>query len=478
MEDIFVHDRETEKTFRVSVDSEGNEANLRSFSPLISADGHHVVFVSFANNLVPDDTNGYIDIFMHELETGITVRVNVDSDGNEANKDSMSPSVSENGRYVAFTSWASNLIHEDTNDDFDIFVHDRETGNTSRVSVDSAGNESNDRSDFATISANNRYIAFHSDASNLVSDDTNGKVDIFVHDLETGDTTRVSINSEGDEGNGGSLCPSISSSGRYVTFESYSDNLVSDDNNELSDIFVHDRETNNTIRVNVDADGNEANYFTHSMCSRSISADGRLITFDSMADNLVSNDTNEYIDAFVHNQVIGDTIRVSVDSNGNEGDCFSYSPSISADGRYVAFVSCAANLVPEDVSGYEIFVHGPLTVEPIEVTIDIAPKRYPNRIRPEHGNLSVAIMKDETFDATQVDLDSIGFGSEVALPWRSLTRDVDSDGDIDLVLYFKTEETGIECGDTEATLTGETTEGESFSGTDSIITIGCQRSGD
>jgi len=172
---------------------------------------------------------------------GATTRVSVASDGGQGNGDSRYSSISADGRYVAFRSWASNLVGGDTNSEQDIFVHDRQTGQTTRVSVASDGGQGNYDSQYPSISADGRYVAFDSWASNLVGGDTNGGPDVFVHDRQTGQTARVSVASDGGQGNDGSYWPSISADGRYVAFYSWASNLVGGDTNGCCDIFVHDR---------------------------------------------------------------------------------------------------------------------------------------------------------------------------------------------------------------------------------------------
>jgi Tol biopolymer transport system component len=201
-------------TERVSVDSAGNQGNDHSWAAAISAEGRYVAFLSYASNLVPGDSNGVGDVFVHDRQTGITERVSVDSAGNQGNDHSGYPSLSADGRYVAFQSSASNLVPGDNNGHCDIFVHDRQTGATERVSVDSAGNEGDYESYDPAISADGRYVAFQSGALNLVPGDTNVEMDIFVHDRQTGITERVRVDSAGNEGNGESQPPAISADGR------------------------------------------------------------------------------------------------------------------------------------------------------------------------------------------------------------------------------------------------------------------------
>jgi Tol biopolymer transport system component len=361
--DIFVHDRQTGQTTRVSVATGGGQANLASLDPSISADGRYVAFVSAATNLVSGDTNNVADIFVHDRQTGQTTRVSVASDGTQANNQSSDPSISSNGRYVAFASLASNLVSGDTNGAWDVFVHDRQTGETTRVSVASDGTQAIGfffGSSNPSISADGRYVAFDSWATNLVSGDTNDKPDVFVHDRQTGQTTRVSVSSDGTQANNGANYPSISADGRYVAFESGATNLVSGDTNSVTDIFVHDRQTGQTTRVSVSSDGTQANEGPGwSGETSSISADGRYVAFSSGATNLVSGDTNNLVDTFVHDRQTGVTTRVSIASDGTQANGLSSPPSISADGRYVAFMSGATNLVSGDTNNArDVFVHG------------------------------------------------------------------------------------------------------------------------
>ena len=365
-------------TERVSVDCAGNQGNGNSWSPAISAKGRFVAFASRADNLVPDDTNNSADIFVHDRKTGATERVSVDSAGNQGNGDSLGPAISADGRFVAFASRADNLVPGDTNNTqgADIFVHDRKTGATERVSVDSAGNQGNGDSLGPAISADGRFVAFESGADNLVPGDTNNTdlfmstgADIFVHDRKTGATERVSVDSAGNQGNGDSLGPAISADGRFVAFESWADNLVPGDTNNTDlfpstgvDIFVHDRKTGATERVSVDSAGNQGN---GDSLGPAISANGRFVAFASRADNLVPGDTNTGLvtsaDIFVHDRKTGATERVSVDSAGNQGNNNSWSPAISAKGRFVAFQSSAfqSSAAPGDIENpwIDTFVH-------------------------------------------------------------------------------------------------------------------------
>jgi len=331
-------------TERVSVGSTGEQGNGDSGcadsesagypSVAVSADGSFVAFTSRADNLVPGDTNGKIDIFVRNWQTHVTERMNISSSGEQANLNSFAPSVSTDGRYVAFVSFATNLVTGDTNGYPDVFVRDRQSGTTERVSVSSSGDQGNGKclGDSATaISPDGRYVAFASSATNLITGDTNGYSDVFVRDRQSGTTERASVSSSGAQGDSASLWPSISADGRFVSFYSYASNLVPSDTNAYSDVFVRDLETHVTERLSVSSTGQQGNYISG---PSSISADGRYVAFESQATNLVAGDTNG--GAFVRDREAGTTERVSVGSSGEQLS-WAHAPSISADGRYVAF---------------------------------------------------------------------------------------------------------------------------------------------
>ena len=348
-------------TERVSIASDGTQANSNSQHSSISADGRYVAFSSYASNLVAGDTNDTMDVFLHDRQTGTTSRVSVASDGTEGNFDSFVPSISADGRFVAFLSDASTLVAGDAYST-DVFVHDRLTGVTSLISVASDGVEGHYATGKASISADGRYVAFNSSVSNVVSGDTNNSIDVFVHDRLTGFTSRVSVASDLTEANDVSVNPSLSADGRYVTFGSRASNLVVGDTNNTFDAFVHDLLTGATSRVSVASDLTEGNGDSFADFSCSISADGVRVTFISSASNLVVGDTNNATDVFVHDRLTGVTSRVSAASDLSEANNESYSPSISADGRFIAFFSDASNLVNRDTNGVsDAFVHDLLT---------------------------------------------------------------------------------------------------------------------
>ncbi|MEA2560175.1 MAG: hypothetical protein QOH06_1679 [Acidobacteriota bacterium] len=404
-------------TERVSVDSSGAEADNTSDMPAISADGRFVAFASLASNLVPDDTNDSADTFVHDRRTGQTERVSVDNRGRQGDGDSGLvgvagyPAISADGRFVAFPSDAANLVRGDTNGTTDIFVRDRLTGTTERVSVSGSGGQSDGFSEGPAISADGRFVAFHSGATNLVAGDDNFSDDVFVRDRLNGTTEIVSVNNAGEEGNslsfrpdisadgrfvvfsssadnlvpgpqffhqvflrdralaatervsedaagnegdGTSVLPAVSANGRFVAFETNAANLIGDGSHE-SHVLVYDRQTGTFERASADSAGNAADALSG---QPDITADGRFVTFYSLATNLVAGDTNNRRDIFVRDRQNGAVVRVSVSTSGEEGNSESMWPKISDDGLVSAFQSNADNLVPDDTnSSGDVFVH-------------------------------------------------------------------------------------------------------------------------
>jgi Tol biopolymer transport system component len=356
--DVFVHDRTAGTTERVSVDSWGNEGDRGShgsYHQAISDDGMRVVFQGSATNLDPNDTNGRDDVFVHDRASGTTVLVSVDSSGVVGNANSFSPAISGDGRFVVFTSFASNLVANDNNGETDVFLRDLASGTTELVSVDSAGNQGDGGCLYSSVSFDGQFIAFESGSTNLVAGDTNGCDDVFVRDRQAGTTERVSVDSNGAQVQGFSMWPSVSADGAFVAFESQATTLVPGDDNQRMDIFVRDRAVGATSRVSVDSSGTQAD---QDSVAPMIDPTGRFVAFGSSSTNLVAGDTNHVDDVFVHDCVTGATDRRSVDSSGSQADRVSIHPSISAGGRVVAFESIADDLVAADTNGViDVFVH-------------------------------------------------------------------------------------------------------------------------
>ena len=409
-------------TSRVSVSSSGAQGDYSSFATGISARGRYVSFSSDATTLVKGDTNGKRDAFVHDRLTGKTTRVSVSSTGAESHCSdpfgcSSAVGITGDGRYVAIVSDASDLVPGDTNEASDVFVHDRRTGETTRVSISDRGLQGNGASGVAAISSDGRYVAFTSGASNLVAGDTNGAADVFIRDLRSSRTTRVDVDGHGRQTNrgsdssgprpqrarplyrlhfqrvesgrprhqqpgrclrsrpphrshdqgqraqprpagwrctaprNGSNAPSISANGRYVAFHSVTSNLVRGDTNRAFDIFVRDRKTHQTRRVSVSDRGLQAN--AESFGPPSISPDGRYVAFGSLASNLVAGDANDTTDVFVYDRRTGGVILASRNTRGVQGNDGSANAvaAFSVDNAFLAFSSWSSNLVDGDTNG-------------------------------------------------------------------------------------------------------------------------------
>ena len=341
--DIFVRYRGIPRTVRASVGDGGAQANDDSDRPSIDTFAQYVAFESFASNLVAGDSNGERDIFVRHLPSSTTRRVSVSSSGTQGNGSSGGPEVSADGRYVVFTSIASNLVPGDTNGLNDVFIRDLVEGTTRRVSVSNGGAQANEDSSLPSISG--RHVAFQSDASNLVAGDTNGIRDVFVRDLINGTTIRVSVSNTGAQSNQSSDDPAIG--GNTVAFTSRATNLVPGDTNSASDVFVHLLNSHVTIRISVRSTGAQGNTGSS---DPSLDGSGRYIAFRSDASNLVSGDTNLFADVFRHDRILAQTERWSVATNGAQAinGTASGEPAIADTGHRIAYRSNATNLVPGD----------------------------------------------------------------------------------------------------------------------------------
>ncbi|MEU8082406.1 hypothetical protein AB0B57_02045 [Micromonospora sp. NPDC049101] len=342
--DIFVRDRFTGATERVSTTPNGTQADWESSDPAISADGR---YVAFATDLAIDDLHHSLDVYVHDRVTGSTGQVNNTNNSGVLNNFSFSPAISADGRYIAFTSWATDLVPDDTNQTTDIFVYDRTNGSTQRVNISGTGAQADQFSFQPALSADGRYVAFSSWAGNLVDEDTNQAMDVFVHDRASGTTQRVNVTSTGAQSRNVGSDPSISADGRVVAFQSYGADLVPDDTNQTADIFVHDRGAGTTQRVSSTSTGTQANAESYDPM---ISADGRHVAFASYATNLVPDDTNQSADVFLRDLTTGITRRVDVSYTGGQADQGGQEPAVNTNGQYVAFASYAANLVPNDTN--------------------------------------------------------------------------------------------------------------------------------
>jgi Tol biopolymer transport system component len=382
--DVFVHDRTTGQTTRVSVSSGGVERQSASGQPCISADGRYVAFASARRILVHDRQTGQTTStarppsgtssapsisadgrYVAFVLTKITltpgkpvaqqgaVRLHDRSSGSVTNiAPGGRPHVAADGTLVAFNSLASNLVPGDNNDSADVFVWRQDQQQISRASVSVSGTEGNGSSWNPRFSGDLRYLAFQSSARNLVPGGTNGRTHVFVRNRQSGQLVQVSVSSTGDQGNGNSGSASVSADGRFVVFESAASNLVPGDDNQSTDVFVWMRPDHGEPRqgrlARISVASSEANGSSRNV---SVSADGQFVAFESDANNLVAGDTNNKTDVFMRDCNAQRTTLVSIAASGVQGNGSSYYPTISADGRFVAFLSNATNLVNGGTNG-------------------------------------------------------------------------------------------------------------------------------
>jgi Tol biopolymer transport system component len=364
--DIFVKDRQTGRTFRFSTSSQGRQAdNFGAIGSVISGNGQIVAFSASAQNLVPEDNNQFRDIFAKDLQTARTTRLSTSSTGGEGTGavfwagGALHPSVSFDGRLIAFDSEFNNLVPADTNGELDpgvgidVFVKDQQTNQTVRVSTSSEGDQGNGPSDYPSISADGRLVAFQSDASDLIPGDTNAVPDIFVKDRETGETTRVSVSSSGAQSNGESLAPAISADGRFVAFISSARNLARGAAGQFWGVFVRDLQAGRTTSIRTST---PVSTYPEPIAP-SLSGDGRYVAFATTIGEIPPGAVAPLWQVIVKDRNTGARTLVSRNSTGQPGNGSSYHAWISADGRSTAFQSEASDLVPSDTNGVaDIFV--------------------------------------------------------------------------------------------------------------------------
>ena len=333
----------------VSISTAGVKGNASSADPALDRTGRRVAFSSVATNLVEGDANGERDVFVRDLVKQTTVRVSVATDGAEADGASEKPSFSGNGRLVAFASHATNLVPDDMNGFQNIFLHDLVTGETRRVSLGLLGVDPDGDSSLPRISANGRYVAFLSLARNLIAQSDFPTRDAFVVDLKTGVTEMVSVGASGVPSNGGTFSVAISANGRRVAFDSMGSNLITDAQQFAGmDVFLRDRKKHTTTLMSAGPGGVAANEYSE---EPDISGNGRWVAFTSLASNLLPGDTNERNDVFRRKMKTGELVRVSVSSLGVQGNSNSGQASLTRSGRFVAFATRATNLFDTVTSG-------------------------------------------------------------------------------------------------------------------------------
>ncbi|MCA9905708.1 MAG: PD40 domain-containing protein, partial [Anaerolineae bacterium] len=331
----------------VSRGYDGSPANGRSYHPTISSDGLYVVFASDASNLLPGDTNGRSDVFSYDRLTCTLTLISVAADGvTFGNGDSVAPAVTSDGRYVAFQSAARNLLSAAVSTTWAIFLRDTQTNETVIISVAPDGSAADAQSRLPAISADGRYIAYQSQATNLTNDEDTIIYDIFLFDRDTNETIRVSNSYDGGMPFGQSERAAISADGRYVAYDSVAPNIIPDDTNSFMDVFVYDRTTGQTKRVSVSSSGAQ-NSGTSS--NPALTADGQYITF-SASGSLQTGYGGPY-NVYLHDQLNGQTIQISLPMSNTQAGAESGGSVLSSDGNYVVYSSYANSLVHGDTNG-------------------------------------------------------------------------------------------------------------------------------
>jgi Tol biopolymer transport system component len=363
--DVFVRDRWTGTTSRINLSSTGQQTPAdgenagSSGGGSISADGRYVAFQSEARNLVSEATFGARSIFVRDRWAGTTRLVSVSADGTPIATDSSEEQISGNGRYVVY-SRLDRIGDGDENTVADVFRYDLRTATVRSIPTSTTWSWMDVNGPRPQISADGRYVAFASDAV-LTPGDTNGVQDVFVHDFVSGVTRKVSRSHTGGQTTADSYPGAMSADGRYVVFASTDATLVRGDTNGRSDVFVHDLRTGSTRLISVSSTGVQGDGMSYEWMT--VSGDGRYVGFGSLAGTLVPGDTNGLLDVFVHDRRTARTQRISEPNRGGESAGESLGPIISADGRQIAFTSTALLLGGGEDSGIHNYVYArPLTV--------------------------------------------------------------------------------------------------------------------
>lgn len=342
----------------VATRGDGAASNGPSWQANFFPGGNSIVFSSASSDFVPNMGYGTYNIFTKNLTTGVVRLVSRRWDGGFAETHSWWPNGSPDGKSVAFVSWSSLIVPNDTNGAQDIFVKNMATGKTTRVSTAGNGAQANGESALTGLiqgfSPDGKFLAFHSYASNLVAGDTNGTWDVFTKNLVNGVVRRISVAPGNRQANGGSYGAAWSPNGNLVSFHSAASNLVAGDTNGVMDIFAKNLTTGAVKRLSTASNGAQANGASYQGV---FSPNGKLFAFTSEATNLVAGDTNGQKDVFVKDLTTGKVILISKSATGVLSNNSSVEPTFSSDSTMVAFRSWATNLVPGDVSANaDVFV--------------------------------------------------------------------------------------------------------------------------
>lgn len=442
---------------RVSVDSNGAQANAMSYRGVLSADGRFVAFDSEATNLVAEDANGFGDVFLHDLQFKTTTLASAPAGGGLANGGSGTPAVSADGRFVAFESNATNLTGTaDTNGFTDIYVKDMQTGSVTRASVDSAGGEPNGESVWPSISGDGRFVVFVSEADNLVPNDTNGAGDVFVHDMQMGVTIGVSVT-----GNAGAFDAGISLDGRFVVFNSGSTNLVPDDTNGKQDVFVYSMQTGQIVRASVNSSGVEG---AQASTEPSISGDGRYVTFSTSSENFTNLDTYGYTQLYVRDMQTG-SIHLASYKDGYVMAGISDSSEISANGRYILF---SFDDKGDGMPDRWLYIHDQVTnvtTMIVNRTSDysgsaILPSISADGLRIAFASSASSFVADDTNNVRDIFVKDIGYPQDLSPTVVSIAHGCPNgcggpaDQFVDFLVRFSEPVTGVDAADFALTVGG------------------------
>jgi Tol biopolymer transport system component len=389
-----------------SLSTANKAGNKASFDPSVSWGGRFIAFTATSTDLVSGDTNGRTDVFVRDTLADTTTRVSVSSAGGQANGDSTRPAISPDGRYVAFESKASNLVGNDTNATTDIFVRDLVAKTTIRASLRSTGAQSTGTAEWPTISNDGKHVAFQTDDNAMAFGEGNGKIDAYVRDTQNGTTTRMSVDTNEASLLAGGTDPSISSNGRYVVFTSTT-NQVGTDTNGAADVFLRDVLNGTTERVSITSTGGQGN---DDSTDATVSSDGRYVAFQSNAHNTTADDTGPtYTGVYRRDRTASTTQLVVRSQAGTAAGGSALSPKITADGSKVAFVSNANNLAPGDTNGQnDVFVRTVATNTTAMVSTTTTGGPPDSWSRSAAISLDGTVTAYDTFSSTGFPLDTNG----------------------------------------------------------------------
>ncbi|MCK6447880.1 MAG: hypothetical protein L6Q99_15920 [Planctomycetes bacterium] len=340
--DLFIKDRSTGAIEFAARRTTGEQAQGCWPQGSISEDGRYVAFASIDTHVVPGDFNGKVDVFVHDRLLGTTTRESVHPSGIEGDGASSSPQLTPDAHHIVFVSDSLGLA-PNANGLQQVHVRDRLTNAIELASVNAAGQAANALAESPSVSHDGRFVAFDSAATNLVGPDLNGAFDVFVRDRLTGTTQRISTNPGGAAGNASSILPRLSADGRFVAFLSTASDLVPGDTNAANDVFVYDAQLGTLTLGSVSTTGGFPNGFSNT-CD--LSADGRWLVFGTWASNVVAPDTNANGDVILRDLQLGVNVRAGADWTGGQSSFGTYHPHVSDDGRFVAFWSDGDDLVP------------------------------------------------------------------------------------------------------------------------------------